>query len=188
LDGTTNYSLGLPVWGVSIARLIDGYPELGVLFFPRLNELYFTKRRSGAFLNHNPISTLAPDPTHTVSFFACCSRTYRRYNINIPYKPRIMGSTAYSYCMLARGSALLAFDAAPKIWDLSAVWLLVEEAGGSIQSFDGQQIFPIKTQIDYSTASFPVLAGASSNLLEKAKFMIQKKSTKDRPDKDIPGK
>ena len=26
LDGTTNFSLGLPIWGVSIARVVDGYP------------------------------------------------------------------------------------------------------------------------------------------------------------------
>jgi myo-inositol-1(or 4)-monophosphatase len=175
LDGTTNYSLGLPVWGVSIARLIDGHPDLGVLFFPRLNELYFSQRGSGAFLNHQPISTHAPDPTQPMSFFACCSRTFRGYDISVPYKPRIMGSSAYSYCLVARGSALLGFDATPKIWDLSAVWILVEEAGGSIQSFEGSQIFPIKTEFDYSTTSFPVLAGATSSLLEKAQSMIRKK-------------
>ncbi len=175
LDGTTNYSLGLPIWGVSIARLIDGHPELGVVFFPRLNELYFARRGSGAYLNHKPISTRAPNPTQPMSFFACYSRTFRRFNISVPYKPRIMGSSAYTYCMVARGSALLGFDVTPKIWDLAAVWLLVEEAGGSIQSFEELQIFPIETDIDYSTKSIPVIATATSSLLDKARSMIQKK-------------
>jgi myo-inositol-1(or 4)-monophosphatase len=175
LDGTTNYSLGLPIWGISIARLVDGQPELGVAFFPRLNELYFARRGEGAFLNHQSISTRAPDPAQPMSFFACCSRTFRRYNISVPYKPRIMGSTAYSFCMVARGSALLGFDAAPKIWDLSAIWLLVEEAGGVIQSFDGMQLFLLDTKIDYSKTSYPVLAAATPDLLDKGRSMIQRK-------------
>ncbi len=172
LDGTTNFSLGLPVWGISIARLVDGKPYLGVVFFPRLNELYTTQRKMGAFLNHTPISTRAPDLSQPMSFFACCSRTFRRFNISVPYKPRIMGSSAYSFCMVARGSALLGFDATPKIWDLSAAWLLVEEAGGLIRSFDGSQVFPIYTGLDYSITSFPVIAAATPDLLEKGHSMI----------------
>ena len=175
LDGTTNYSLGLPIWGVSIARLVDGFPSLGVLFFPRINELYTASRGSGAFLNHEPIKTRAPDPAQPMSFFSCCSRTFRNYTVNIPYKPRIMGSSTYSFCLVARGSALLGFDVTAKIWDLSAVWLLVEEAGGLIQSFEGDQVFPINTNIDYSATSYTVLAAATPALLEKGHALITKK-------------
>jgi myo-inositol-1(or 4)-monophosphatase len=77
--------------------------------------------------------------------------------------------------MVARGSALLGFDATPKIWDLSAVWLLVEEAGGLIRSFDGSQVFPINTGLDYSITSFPVIAAATPDLLEKGHGMIVRK-------------
>ncbi len=34
LDGTTNFSLGLHTWGVSIARLVDGYPDTGASVLP----------------------------------------------------------------------------------------------------------------------------------------------------------
>ncbi len=175
LDGTTNFSLGLPVWGVSIARLLDGFPELGVIFFPHINELYFASRGSGAFLNRNPIVSRAPDPAQPMSFFACCSRTFRNFNISIPYKPRIMGSSAYSFCMVARGSALMGFDATPKIWDLSAVWILIEESGGFIHSFEDLPVFPLSTGVDYSITSFPVLAAATPALMEKGHAMIKRK-------------
>ncbi len=175
LDGTTNYSLGLPIWGVSIARLVDGFPELGVIFFPRIDELYFASRGSGAYLNRNPIVTRAPDPAQPMSFFACCSRTFRNFNIKIHYKPRIMGSSAYSFCLVARGSALMGFDATPKIWDLSAVWVLIEESGGIVQPFDDQLIFPLTTGIDYSITSFPVLAAATSALVKKGHSLITRK-------------
>jgi myo-inositol-1(or 4)-monophosphatase len=175
LDGTTNFSLGLAIWGVSIARLVDGYPVLGVVFFPLINELYAARRGSGAYLNHVPIITRAPDPTQPMSFFACCSRSFRNFKIKVPYKPRIMGSSAYSFCMIARGSALLGFDATPKIWDLAAVWLLVNEAGGTMDAFDGSPAFPITTHVDYSKTSYPTLAAATPKLFEMGQSNIQRK-------------
>lgn len=176
LDGTTNFSLGLSIWGLSIARISNGYPELGVLYYPIINELYTTRRGSGAFLNQNKITVLAPDPLQPMSFFACCSRTFRYYNISIPYKSRIMGSASYSFCMVARGSALLGFDATPKIWDLAAIWLLVEEAGGKIAAFEGPSAFPLTVQDDYNVINYPTLAAATSELFTKGKKNIQRKS------------
>ena len=38
LDGTTNFSLGMPIWGVSIARIVDGWPSIGAVYFPVLDE------------------------------------------------------------------------------------------------------------------------------------------------------
>jgi len=176
LDGTTNFSLGLAIWGVSIARLLDGYPQLGVLYFPMINELYTARQGSGALLNNKSIAVRAPDPTQPMSFFACCSRSYRYYNISIPYKPRIMGSGAYTFCLVARGSALLGFDAAPKIWDLAAAWLLVEEAGGMITAFEGTPPFPILSQDDYSVMNYPTLAAATPDVFALGQNKIQRKS------------
>jgi len=175
LDGTTNFSLGLSIWGVSVARLLDGYPQLGVMYFPMINELYTARRGLGAFLNNRTIAVRAPDPTQPMSFFACCSRSFRYYRISIPYKPRIMGSAAYTFCMVARGSALLGFDAAPKIWDLAAAWLLVEESGGKISAFEGSPPFPISPQVDYSVINFPTLAAATPDVFTIGQNKIQKK-------------
>jgi myo-inositol-1(or 4)-monophosphatase len=176
LDGTTNFSLGLSIWGVSIARISYGYPQLGVLYFPIINELYTASRGLGALLNYKSIAVRAPDPEQPMSFFACCSRSFRYYNISIPYKPRIMGSGAYTFCMVARGSALLGFDAAPKIWDLAAAWLLVEEAGGKIAAFEGSPPFPISPQDDYSVTNYPTLAAATPDVFTIGQNKIQRKS------------
>ncbi len=51
LDGTTNFHLGLPFWGVSIARVVAGWPETAVLYFPQLGELYSAQKGQGASLN-----------------------------------------------------------------------------------------------------------------------------------------
>lgn len=176
LDGTTNFSLGLSIWGISIARLTDGAPELGVLYFPLIHELYTVRSEGGAFLNYHQINTRAPDPTQPMSFFACCSRSFRYYDISIPYKTRIMGSAAYSFCMVARGSALLGFDAAPKIWDLAAAWLLVKEAGGKIGAFEGSPPFPITLDVDYRVTNYPTLAAATHDVFAFGQKKIQRKS------------
>jgi myo-inositol-1(or 4)-monophosphatase len=176
LDGTTNFSLGLPIWGVSIACLLNGTPEIGVAYFPIIKELYFAQQGYGAFLNHNRMTTRAPDPTQPMSFFACCSRSFRQFDISIPYKPRIMGSGVYNFCLVARGSALLGLDAAPKIWDLAAAWLLVEEAGGIISPFEGPSPFPIAQNIDYQDNNYPTLAGATADIFTFGQGKIHRKS------------
>jgi myo-inositol-1(or 4)-monophosphatase len=176
LDGTTNFSLGLPIWGVSIARLSKGFPELGVLYFPCINELYTVEAGSAACLNHQPITVRAPDPSQPMSFFVCCSRSFRNYDISIPYKPRIFGSCAYSLSMLARGSALLALDAAPKLWDLAAAWPLIQAAGGIIQSLDGKSIFPLVPGLDYAALDWPILAAATPKLMEFGQQKIHRKT------------
>ena len=175
LDGTTNFSLGLSIWGVSIARCIAGEPDLGIVYFPMINELYHTRRGSGAYLNDTPISIQPADPDQPMAFFACCSRTFRRYEVNIPYKPRIMGSGAYTFCMLARGSAIIGFDASPKIWDLAAAWLLVKEAGGTIAAYEGPPPFPILADVDYSQASYPTLAASSPDMFNFGRSKIIRK-------------
>jgi myo-inositol-1(or 4)-monophosphatase len=174
LDGTTNFSLGLSIWGVSIARTSNGQPELGALYFPIINELYTARKGSGAHLNNQSIKVRAPDPTQPMSFFACCSRTYRYYDVSIPYKSRIFGSCAYSFCMVGRGSAVLGFDATPKIWDLAAIWVLVEEAGGKIAVFEGSSPFPLSTQGDYSSKNYPTLAAATPEVYAMGQKKIQR--------------
>jgi myo-inositol-1(or 4)-monophosphatase len=172
LDGTTNYSLGLPVWGVSIARITDGQPAIAAVYFPLLDELYSAQRASGAFRNGAPISVKDRDPKQTAAFFSCCTRTHRRYRVDVPYKTRILGSAAYSLCMVARGSALLAFEATPKIWDLAGGWLLVREAGGVIDTLSGSPPFPLRGNGNLARIEYPTLAAASASLAQQARSQI----------------
>ncbi len=172
LDGTTNFSLGLHVWGVVIARAAAGRPETAVLYFPLTGELYSAARGQGAHLNGEPIAVRPPQTGRPSAFFSCCSRSHRRYRISVPYKTRILGSAAYSLCAVARGAAVLAFEATPKIWDIAAGSLLVEEAGGVVGGLDGRGAFPLASGVDYGRLSLPTLAAADREVLEKAKGQI----------------
>ena len=175
LDGTTNFSLGLPIWGVLIALTVDGRPELASLYFPAIDELYSVQHGQGSYLNGKQITVKPTDPKQPWSFFSCCSRTFRNYTVSIPYKIRILGSAAYSLCCVARGIALLGFEATPKIWDIAGAWLLVQEAGGVIETYDDSAPFPLIPGKDYSRQDYPTLAAATPRLISKAHSQIQPK-------------
>lgn len=175
LDGTTNFSLGMPIWGVSIARIVDGWPSIGAVYFPIVNELFTAQRSSGAFLNGEQIHAQPPIPGRPTSFFSCCTRTHQRYDVSIRYKTRILGSACYTLCAVARGMAIIGFEATPKIWDIAASWLIVTESGGVIESFDSSQPFPLRANYDYRLISFPILSGATSELVSKSRKQIKLK-------------
>lgn len=172
LDGTTNFSLGLHYWGVLLTRLQAGFPVLTVMYFPLLNELYTAQAGQGAELNGRKLAISPPDPQNKTTFFSCCSRTYTRYQVSVPYKNRILGSAAYSLCAVARGIALVSFEATPKIWDIAGGWLLVQEAGGSVATLDGSQPFPVQLNRSYARQDYPTLAAATPTLLQRSQSQI----------------
>ena len=175
LDGTTNFSLGLHYWGTSIARLVDGWPQLAALYFPLFDELYSTQKDRGARLNGETLLIKPPDRSQPTSFFSCCSRTFRRYDVKIPYKTRILGAASYTLCAVARGSAIVGFEATPKLWDIAGGWLLVKEAGGMIETLDGTQPFPLLPGRDYGKCNYPILTAATPEEIKKARSQIKPK-------------
>jgi len=175
LDGTTNFSLGLHYWGVSLARLQGGLPQLAVLYYPLLNELYTAQRGHGAYLNQQNF-TVQAERYQKISFFCCCSRAHRKYQLDIPYKTRILGCASYTFCAVARGSAAIGVEATPKIWDLAAAWLIVEEARAAIDALENEPLFPLSPQNMQAQQFYPTIAASSPERLIWAKQRIQRKA------------
>jgi myo-inositol-1(or 4)-monophosphatase len=90
----------------------------------------------------------------------------------VPYKTRISGSVAFNLAAVARGGAAISLEVAPKIWDVAAAWVIVEESGTLIEIFAGDSPFPIRQGIDYELLQFSTLAAMNQNELEKAKRWI----------------
>jgi myo-inositol-1(or 4)-monophosphatase len=175
LDGTTNFSLGLHYWGVSIARLREGNPEIAALYFPLLGELFTASKGGGATLNGNRLHVKSPVSSHPETFFSCCSRTHRQYKVDIRYKTRILGSAAYGLSTVARGSAILAFEATPKVWDFSGSWLITQEAGGVIAPLHGGSPYPLAPGKDYGQLKYPMLAATTQANWDQGQRKIQKR-------------
>ena len=113
-----------------------------------------------------------------MAFFSCCSRTHRYYDVRVRYKARILGSAAYNLCTVARGVAVMGFEAPPKIWDIAGGWLVVSEAGGVVETLDGSRPFPLSSAEDYSQRKFPTLAAATQRLASLGREQITPKGRK----------
>ena len=55
VDGTVNFSRGIPLWGISIALHFEGKPLVAAVNLPKLGELYTACRGGGAFMNGKAI-------------------------------------------------------------------------------------------------------------------------------------
>lgn len=167
LDGTTNFARGMPIWGVSIALLYLGIPVLGLLSFVSLREKYHAIVNQGATFNGRRLTTapdLAADDHH---FIMLCTRTPRRYQIDTPLKPRILGSAAYHVTCVANGSALAGIETTPKLWDIAAAILILTEAGGCYRCLDeGTQLFPLAPLVqNYARTPYSMMAAANQSIM-----------------------
>ena len=145
LDGTNNYSQGLPVFTVSIGLQYRGETLLGVVYAPYLNELYTAIRGKGAFLNNAPIHVSDKtelDRSVLATGFPYDKGIHPVNNIDnlsriLPHLRGIrrMGSAAYDLCGVAAGFLDGYWELGLKLWDVCAGVLIVQEAGGHIESF-----------------------------------------------------
>ncbi len=151
LDGTTNFLQGIPVFAVSIGLLKKGQPFLGVIFDPLHDEMFWAVRGEGAYLNEQPIQ-VSPKQTLDESFIAT----------GFPFKakhflPEYLGAfkNIFTECVGQRrmGAAAidLAYVAAGRFdgfwelglspWDQAAGWCIIQEAGGRVTDFWGNDDF-----------------------------------------------
>lgn len=174
LDGTTNFARGIPIWGVSIALLFYGSPVIGLLAFPSLHEHFAAIVTRGATQNDVPIHTAHETTSDDQHFYMLCTRTPRRYRINTPLKPRILGSAAYHIAAVANGSALAGIESTPKLWDIAAALLILTEAGGVYRPLDDRDaIFPLPAEaMEYERISYPLLMAANQAMLSEMETAI----------------
>ena len=74
LDGTTNFSVGLPIWAISMARLQDGQPLEAIIDVPPLHERYVAVRGQGVWRNGEPLQPPG-GPRHRCNCASLCTRS-----------------------------------------------------------------------------------------------------------------
>jgi myo-inositol-1(or 4)-monophosphatase len=172
VDGTTNFARGLPIWGISLGLLYQGTPVFGHVHLPPLGLSFHgfwygtsgLTGPTGAFLNHQPIHASLDDPTHN-HFFNLCARSTAVLNKPFPCKIRMLGVATYNLLTVAAGSSLGGVEATPKIWDIAAVWVIVQAAGASWVSLEPTPIFPLQAEQDYSHRPYPTLVVSRPDLI-----------------------
>ena len=188
LDGTTNFTRGIPIWGISLGLLYQGTPVFGYVHFPPIAQSFhgfyhqlpsFPRLclgtplpTNGAFLNNRPIHTSPDDPSQN-HFFSLCARSTDVMKQPFPCKIRMLGVASYNFLCVASGAALGAVEATPKIWDLAAVWVIVQAAGGAWVSLSKEPIFPLQAGKNYGSYSLPTLVASRAELVPKFKQFVE---------------
>lgn len=180
IDGTTNFTRGLPIWGISIGLLFRGTPVFGFVHFPQIRQTYHgyyygntgLSGPKGAFLNGQLIYTSNADPSQN-HIFTLCARSTDVLSQPFPCKIRLTGVASYNLLLVACGASLGAVEATPKIWDIAGAYPILKGAGGDLVALEPQPIFPLSLGVDYGSRGFPSLAVADSRLVNEFKPLVE---------------
>jgi histidinol phosphatase-like enzyme (inositol monophosphatase family) len=145
IDGTKNYIRGIPFWGTLVAREVLGRIDVGVVCFPALRQTLWAARGGGAFLDGRRIR---------VSRVSDLNRAYIQHgDLEAFHKrgalPRLAAIAARcamirsfgdcpAYRWVASGQAEAMIEASISPWDIAALKIIVEEAGGRMTDWRGR--------------------------------------------------
>lgn len=169
LDGTKNFANHVPLFGTTIALAYQGTIMEGVIFDPIHKELFYAKKKYGAYLNNKKIKTspkkeikhlmggVANVRTRTDNQFYNNLRQ-EFYNHSSSFK--ILGSAVVdlSYVACARLDMYIMGGVYP--WDVAAGGLIIQEAGGIISTVSGKKWEPLNMKQE-------ILVSANKTLHQK---------------------
>jgi myo-inositol-1(or 4)-monophosphatase len=148
LDGTTNFTHGLPFFCVSVALREYGRIVAGAVYDPVHDELFAASAGGGATLNGAPLRVSAVTrldralvvaqaqtvvPGEIRAYAALVERL-----LSVAGGVRSLGSPALTLCCIAAGRLEAYCEYTMDAWDILAGQLILIEAGGMVTLFDGQ--------------------------------------------------
>jgi len=163
IDGTRNYARGIPVWATLIALEVDGNVQVGVVSAPALRGRWWAERGGGAHASGDRVHVSAvrrpedavlcfalEQPLPTLAARAWHARGYGDF---------------WSHMLVAEGAVDGAIDAiGVSVWDLAAVQVIVEEAGGTFTDFAGERRVDGGSALTSNGHLHPVLLDAVAGL------------------------
>jgi myo-inositol-1(or 4)-monophosphatase len=174
IDGTTNFLHGHPMYSVSIAAVIDGTPEVGVVACPSTGERWWATRGGGASKNGRGIRVSSPPDLRTALVGTGFPfKALDRLDEYLGQLGRVLrgsagvrrgGSAALDLAYLASGSLDAFWELELRPWDVMAGVLLIQEAGGVVGRMDG-------SPVDLEDGS--LLAGATSQVAEGLRELVR---------------
>ena len=148
LDGTKNYISDIPIFSISIALRYKNQIQLGVVLDPIRNELFHAEKNKGAYLNGNKILVSGRhdlDECLLATGFPFKSRQslplYLKCFQEIFLSSsgmRRMGSAALDLAYVASGRFDGFWELGLSPWDMAAGSIIIEEAGGKVSDFWGE--------------------------------------------------
>jgi myo-inositol-1(or 4)-monophosphatase len=154
LDGTLNYSKGIPHFCTSIAMEEGDEVTLGIIYDPCRKELFLAEKNKGAFLNGKRIKVnkckSLKDSFCSIGFdygnFEKSMKIEEKIR-EVVRRVRIFGCAGLDFSWVACGRLEGYVDLDLKPWDLVAGAFLVEEAGGEVTDIKGNPWHPYYKEI-----------------------------------------
>jgi histidinol-phosphatase len=143
IDGTKNFSRGIPIWATLIALEHDGEVVLGVASAPALQRRWWAVRGEGAFADGEPIRVSRIRRIEDAVFSFTRTSLFAKRGTALELVNRAWHARTFSDCwqhlLVAEGSVDAAIDPVMNIWDIAALRVIVEEAGGRSTDFGGSR-------------------------------------------------
>ncbi len=144
IDGTRNFTRGIPYWGTLCGLEHDGEIVAGVMSLPALKKIYYASKGHGAFCNGKrmKVSRVREIEKSTVVFGGLnyfIGSKYESGFVNIvksSYHDRGFGD-CFGYSFVVDGLAEAMIDPIVSPWDVAAIKPIIEEAGGIFTDFEG---------------------------------------------------
>lgn len=157
LDGTTNYIHQFPIYCISLGLELNGEIVLGIIDVPALNETYVAVKGAGAYVNGQPIKVSSTEKLSqaliATGFFAddeaLIAKQIKIFSslVRSSRGVRRAGAAAYDLTQVARGVFDAFWEENLKPWDTAAGLLLVQEAGGTVTTYNGGKYNPYEKTI-----------------------------------------
>jgi len=146
IDGTRDFVLGNRFWCVLVGLEQDDESLAGVAHFPMLGETYRAERGGGAYLNGERLrassrTSLDECVFHPNGLQLAEARAHLPKVVELmqrSWSVRAYGG-ALDACLLASGKVDIWFEPKVAPWDLAALRLIIEEAGGAFFALDGSR-------------------------------------------------
>lgn len=156
VDGTVNFSRGIPLWGVSVALVekseLGAKPLVAAVYLPALGKMYSAYRGGGAFVNEEKISVSRTDDISRAivsngdfnvgDWAKINAQNLKNFAIEAENCTRVKcyGSAVIEGTFVAQGSLDAFVMTMSYPWDIAGISLLVEEAGGKVSALDGSPL------------------------------------------------
>ena len=173
LDGTVNFAHGIPIFCVSIAAVLHGILQCGVIYNPLTQELFTAVRNGGAWLNGQRLQVSATESLNDAILVTgfpynvaqnplrCIDQFAAVVSKGLPV--RRLGSAALDLAYTAAGRFDAFWESILQPWDMAAGVLLVQEAGGCVTQYHNA---PFELTTGSIIASNGLIHAELSELLE----------------------
>src|SRR6266576_1481764 len=141
LDGTVNYFYGIPHFCVSIALRFQDEIIVGVIYDPVRDEMWSGQKGESPRLNGHHFHVSARADLAEAVISVGLSKTGVTIEAGLPLflklvhrarKCRLLGSAALDMAYVACGRLDAYIEQGISLWDIAAGWLLIENAGGTV--------------------------------------------------------